>query len=568
MNETHQLIRSCRISRLTAVAYFYLVGGYSPIAPAQGLLTTLWQFDGTNGMYPEAALVQGSDGSFYGTTANGGTSTNCYSGCGTVFKITPQGTLTTLYQFGDLSTDGADPEAGLVQGNDGNFYGTTAAGGTNDNGTVFRITSQGTLTTLWRFNGDNGEWPYAGLLQGSDGDFYGTTEQGGTNVYGTVFKITPQGTLTTLWQFGANPTNGLNPYAGLAQGSDGNFYGTTAGGGMGTNCSNGCGTVFKITPQGTLTTLYQFGDLPTDGVGPEAVLVQGSDGNFYGTTIGGGTSTNCFSGCGTVFRITPQGTLTTLWQFNGSDGRYPQAGLVQGSNSNFYGTTAGGGTNSDGTAFQITPQGTLTTLWQFNSTNGANPYAALVQGSDGDFYGTTHSGGTNFTVVPAPPHPGGSTLSTNFLGTVFRLALSGPLTVKKLQARVNLNPTKIDMDTCSLTASPALEPGFSVTNRLVTVDIGGAQESFTLNAKGSSKSPTNSCILSYAKNTKVWTLTASMKYGSWATQWETYGVTNATTSKIGVTVTLPVTVVISNQTFATETTLNYKAAFDKSGTLR
>jgi uncharacterized repeat protein (TIGR03803 family) len=271
---------------------------------------------------------------------------------------------------------------------------------------VFKITPQGTLTTLWQFNGTNGATPYAGLVQGSDSNFYGTTYNGGTNGYGTVFKITSQGTLTTLWQFGANPTNGDNPHADLVQGGDGNFYGTTYQGG-----TNGAGTVFKITPQGTLTTLWQFGG--SNGQYPYAGLVQGSDSNFYGTTYAGGTN------FGTVFKITSEGTLTTLWDFGPgfAGGTLPYAGLVQGSDGNFYGTTYGGGTNNDGSVFKITPQGTLTTVWQFNGSNGKNPNAGLVQGSDGNFYGTTYQGGTNYVVISG---------STNYLGTVFKLVASSP----------------------------------------------------------------------------------------------------------------------------------------------
>jgi uncharacterized repeat protein (TIGR03803 family) len=373
----------------------YAEGGVivpTPTGPASSL-TTLYQFGGvaTDGQGPVAGLVQGSDGYFYGTTSAGGTNT-----FGTVFKITPQGALTTLYQFGGVATDGQGPVAGLVQGSDGYFYGTTEQSvGPQNYGTVFKISSAGTLTNLWDFFGNtqtNAEHPLAALVQGSDGSFYGTTSDGGTNAYsdGTVFKITPQGTLTTLYQFGSATTDGRFPAAGLVQGNDGYFYGTTEQGG-----TNIYGTVFKITPQGTLTTLWQFGNDATDGQAPNAGLVRGSDGSFYGTTTFGGKD-----GDGTVFKITPQGTLTTLYQFGSAttDGHYPYSGLVQGSDGYFYGTTAQGGTNTDyGTVFRISSLGMLTTLYQFGGvpTDGEQPYAGLVQGSDGYFYGTTEYGGTN-----------------------------------------------------------------------------------------------------------------------------------------------------------------------------
>ncbi|HTS19972.1 MAG TPA: choice-of-anchor tandem repeat GloVer-containing protein [Verrucomicrobiae bacterium] len=357
-------------------------------------LTTLYSFDGgTNGVGPDSGLVQGSDGSFYGTTSSGGTNTVCgdKAGCGTVFKITPQGTLTTLWQFGTSLTDGLTPYDGLVQGNDGGFYGTTLGGGTNYSGTIFKITPQGALTTLWQFGTSltDGAEPRSGLVQGTDGDFYGTTQYGGTNYSGTIFKINPQGALTTLWQFSGK--DGYSPSANLVQGRDGNFYGTTWQGG-----TNNEGTVFKISSQGTLTVLWQFGSRPTDGSLPYAGLVQGADGDLYGATEDGGSH-----GWGMVFKITSQGTLTTLWQLgdNSTDGRQPN-GLLQGSDGNFYGATQVGGTNSDGTAFKITPQGTLTTLWQFNITDGFFPYAGLVQGSDGSFYGTTDQGGLTNSSAP------------------------------------------------------------------------------------------------------------------------------------------------------------------------
>ena len=175
------------------------------------------------------------------------------------------------------------PEAGLVQGSDGNFYGTTYVGGANGDGTVFKTTPSGTLTTLYSFAGSDGDTPVAGLVQSRDGNFYGTTSAGGVNDGGTVFKITPSGTLTTLYSFAGNGSDGANPFAELVQGSDGNFYGTTLSGG-----ENNDGTVFKITPSGTLTTLYSFAG--SDGDQAYAGLVQGSDGNFYGTTYAGGAN--------------------------------------------------------------------------------------------------------------------------------------------------------------------------------------------------------------------------------------------------------------------------------------
>jgi uncharacterized repeat protein (TIGR03803 family) len=294
---------------------------------------------------PLAGLVQSSDSYFYGTTSFGGPGGFGY---GIVFKISAIGTLTTLNYFGGFS-DGAWPQTALVQGRDGYFYGTTVGGlgwgsGSgglwNGVGTVFKITTNGTLTTLHSFNGSNdGANPSGGLVQGSDGYFYGTTGGDG----GTVFKISTNGVLTTLYSFTLGYDGG-DPN-GLVQGGDGYFYGTTYSG----TGPSGSGTVFKISTNGVLATIYSFKG-GNDGGGPEAGLVQGSDGNFYGTTSGGGAG-----GFGTVFKISTNGALTTLYSFTGgNDGALPVAALVQGSDGNFYGTTSAGGAGGAGTVFRLT----------------------------------------------------------------------------------------------------------------------------------------------------------------------------------------------------------------------
>ena len=370
--------------------------------------TTVLTFNGANGSMP-LGLVQATDGNLYGTTQ---------SPDGTIFKITPSGTLTTLFAFNGVGNSPAHPAAGLVQGTDGNFYGTTEFGGTSiicslgpSCGTVFKITPGGTLTTLHSFDNTDGGNPVAGLIQGTDGNFYGTTEYGGakscSDGCGTIFKITPSGTLTTLHSF--DGTDGGNPVAGLIQGTDGNFYGTTYLGGANGACSgSGCGTVFKITPGGTLTTLSIFGNYPTDGINPIAALIQGTDGNFYGTNSSGGVNFD-----GTVFKITPGGTFTTLHSFDGTDGSGPGAALVQASDGNFYGTTLGGGANGYGTVFQMTPSATLTTLHSFDNTDGRNPNS-LIQDTSGTLYGTTARGDS---------HIGSYHRCTGVCGTVFSLSV-------------------------------------------------------------------------------------------------------------------------------------------------
>jgi uncharacterized repeat protein (TIGR03803 family) len=395
-------------------------------SPAQ-TFTTLASFTGTNGFEPFSSLTQASNGNFYGTTFYGGDLSKCNStGCGTIFKMTPSGTLTVIYSFS--GTDGLAP-SGLVQGSDGNFYGTTfcsegnlyrttLSGGSlgfcTGPGSVFKVSPSGTLVTLHIFNGADGNSPESGLVQASDGNFYGTTAAGGANNQGTVFKITPTGVLTTLHSFSG--PDGKGPEGGLVQASDGNFYGTTFLGGDLSKCNSaGCGTIFRVTPSGTLTTLHSF--TGPDGARLLSKLVQATDGNFYGTTSNGGANNNCPNGgCGTVFKITPSGTLTTLYNFAGTDGASPHAGLVQATDGNFYGTTDEGGLADVGTAFRITPAGTLTIFHSFCSetgcADGIAPEGALVQGTDGLLYGTASLGGNSTCNPPAG------------CGTVFSLSVN------------------------------------------------------------------------------------------------------------------------------------------------
>jgi uncharacterized repeat protein (TIGR03803 family) len=357
-----------------------------------GKLTTLYHFcaqaNCTDGFDPEAGLVQASNGSLYGTTSFGGADS---SNSGTVFKITSGGKLTTLYSFCANSNcpDGVQPQAALVQGSDGNLYGSTSGGGTNGgDGTVFKITRRGILTTLHSFGFTDGESPGA-LVRGTDGNFYGTTRGGGARPIngtgGTIFKITSGGMLTTLYNFCSTYNNGFctdgaGPRGPLVQASDGNLYGTTEEGGI-----NNMGTVFKISPEGTLTTLHTFDG--TDGRVPAAGLVMATDGIFYGTTQFGGTGTNCSYfdvqpvACGTIFKITAPGTLTTLYNFctqaGCPDGNAPN-GLMQSTSGEFYGTTFAGG-NGDNCSYDGNSGGCGTV---FNLSVGLGPFVETNPTSD------------------------------------------------------------------------------------------------------------------------------------------------------------------------------------------
>jgi uncharacterized repeat protein (TIGR03803 family) len=385
------------VTKLTACIVLLFCAAVSASAQT---FTALVTFDGTDGSFPVGSLVQGTDGNLYGATYLGGSSTYCGSGgCGTVFKITPSGTLTTIYSFCPQSgcTDGEFPYSGLLLGTDGDFYGTTSQGGVGSEGTVFKITPDGSFTSLYSFCSQGppcvGANPMASLIQGTDGNFYGTTYRGGSG--GTVFKLTASGMLTILYTFcsDSNCTDGLYPWAPLIQATNGNFYGTTLLGGSGAGYCNGnsCGTIFEVTPEGQLTTLQSF-DLG-DGASPYGGLVQATDGDLYGTTAaGGGTKKLCTQGCGTVFKISPSGLLTVLQKLDLTDGAVPYDGLIQASDGNLYGTTYGdSATTTIGTIFQMTQRGSLTTLYNFYGTDSAFPEAGLFQATNGSFYGTTIS---------------------------------------------------------------------------------------------------------------------------------------------------------------------------------
>jgi uncharacterized repeat protein (TIGR03803 family) len=314
----------------------------------------------------------------------------------------PAQTFSVLYNFGTNAGDPYQPfYSGIIaQGRDGYLYSTAYLGGVNNLGAVFNISPMGVLTALHSFAGSDGGYPSGGLTLGSDGNFYGTTVAGGTFGYGTVFKITSGGKLGVLYNF--TTASDAYPYAPPVEGADGNFYGTTCGGSA---CGDGggLGVIYKVTPSGKFTTLYQFDN--THGYGPVAPLVLGTDGNFYGTTFYGGTGSH-----GEVFKITRAGKLTVLYGFDTRQGENPAAPLVEGTDGNFYGTTVGGGHTGyrQGEVFRISPKGGLTVLLSFGP-DVANPYAGVVQATDGNFYGATASGadsncsdgcGTIFEMTP------------------------------------------------------------------------------------------------------------------------------------------------------------------------
>jgi uncharacterized repeat protein (TIGR03803 family) len=285
--------------------------------------------------------------------------------------------------FSFVGDDGDVPLAGLVRDAAGNLYGTTSSGGLHQNGTVFRLDPFGNYTVLYAFTGGaDGGIPQSNLLLDSGGNLFGTTTTGGTYNYGTLFELSADGTEKVLHSYG-NGSDGREPYSGLIRDQAGNFYGTTVIGG-----SHQFGTVFRVTPFGEETVLYSFTN-GKDGLQPIAGLVLDQSGNLYGCAQYGGA----FGG-GTLFKLSPSGNLTVLYSFGSKSGLYP-TGIIRDPSGNFYGTTRSGGSHSDGTAFRVSASGNAAVLHNFSGgTDGEYPYAPLIRDSVGNLYGTTYGGGS------------------------------------------------------------------------------------------------------------------------------------------------------------------------------
>ena len=380
--------------------------------------TVLHSFSNTggDGINPTSALIQGSDGTLYGSTTEGG-GAGGYVGAGTVFKLNPDGSgYTILLNLPSSLTTGttAGNAVNVILGNDGVLYGTAEYNGSDNEGEVFKLNTDGSgFQVLHTFTGPLGDGaePDAALVQGSDGALYGTTMLGDSiyyysDGYGTVFKLNTNGSgYQVLYTF-SPASDGGGPSAALIQGSDGMLYGTTTQYG-----TNGSGTAFKLATDGSgFTAIHSFG-VGNDGAQPQAALVQGKDGALYGTTFYGGTNQD-----GMIFKVSTDGSVyADLYDFSAyapdTSGAGPNAALVQGSNGALYGTTtgSGGGGYGSGTVFELNTDGSgFTVLYTFPSTafaNGEEPYAALLQGKNGSFYGMTYGGGDmSFgTFLPCSP---------------------------------------------------------------------------------------------------------------------------------------------------------------------
>ncbi|HWD20017.1 MAG TPA: choice-of-anchor tandem repeat GloVer-containing protein [Verrucomicrobiae bacterium] len=365
----------------------------SPLSAPGYALQIMHSFKGSDGANPNASLMQARDGNLYGTTVNGGAENG-----GALFSVNTNGGFATFYSFTGGS-DGANIYAALTQGAgaDPNLYGVAAAGGDSALGTIFRVATNQAVTALHEFTGgDDGSSPNAPLTLGNDGRLYGSGADGGVYGEGTVFAASTNGAVTPLYAF-SSFTDGAIPIAGLTLGPDGKFYGSTYQGG-----AFGLGILFAINTNGALATLHDFSGV--DGANPLASLASGSDGKLYGTTYLGGNN-----GFGDVFSLAANGTYTNIFSLNYADGALLNAGLTPSGDGGFFGAAQNGGPGGAGGIFKITTNGICTPIFWFTGTNGAYPEAAPVRASDGYYYGTTFFGGTHNagTVyrfsVPAPP---------------------------------------------------------------------------------------------------------------------------------------------------------------------
>ncbi len=401
-----------------------------------------YEADTGDGGEPNGPLLLASDGNFYVSTRTGGVYECGSSGitCGAIVRLSSTGQETVLKSFGDVANDGYRPQDKLMQGQDGALYGVTAFGGAHGKGTIFRLTLSGNYSILYSF-GDtltDGITPVGSLVQGPDGSLYGATSIGGKNTCfqvpsagpsvgncGTIFRLAPNGKLSTVYDFGATASDGVQPTGSLLLANDGYLYGTTENGGANacssTGATNNCGTVFRLSTTGSLTTIHSFGSGSSDGIAPQGGLIEASDGAFYGTTVsGGGGRCGGIFGCGTVFRISASGSFSVIYAFaltDRADGYGPSPHLIQADDGFLYGTTGSGGATQgdlEGTAFRLSLGGTKTILYSFGpiNQNPHNPVGGLVQGSDGAFYGVL---AYSADLWAASPYSG--------TGAIFRLSL-------------------------------------------------------------------------------------------------------------------------------------------------
>jgi uncharacterized repeat protein (TIGR03803 family) len=488
-------IRPLTLFALLFTAAFAAFAGNTPETAPPLSETLLHSFSNTgDGAYPAGGMILGSDGNFYGTTcgtafAAGGPGVTSY---GSVFKMTPDGTLTTVYTFGG-GIDGNCPDWELTEGPDGNFYGVTKGGNaTTPYGTIFKVTPAGSLMTLYTFCGTTscvldaspkspgfvGQQP--ALTLGNDGNFYGTSLGGNSSGCGVVFKITPSGSLTLVYQFTCGADGGY-PEPGLLLGADGNLYGTAKTSSASTGAIE-VGEVFKLTPGGTLTVLHEFcssAGCSSDYGQPAGAPVLGPDNNLYGVA-------NFVSGTGVIYEVTTSGTVNILssitlfinWTMR-----------LAGNDGNIY----GGG---EGYVFQYTPGGGL---YFWNGVANSNQYGAaigLVQDGKGNFYGQSSEGGSSLV---------GSIFTATFAAPGVTLTAS-PTTITLGQ---NSTLTWSSTDETSCTAGGAWSGNKATSGVLVVTPTAIGMNSFTLTCTGADGSANSSATVSVLAPAPSVTLTVN-----------------------------------------------------------
>jgi uncharacterized repeat protein (TIGR03803 family) len=379
-------ISKVRLGASSAALTFVVVLGLGVVttqsAQAQ-TFTVLHNFTGSSdGGNPYAGMVRDTLGNFYSTASGGGSSSN-----GVVFKLSKSGAETVLYNFTG-GNDGGEPLAGLIRDTAGNFYGTTFGGGSSGNGVVFKLSKSGTERVLYSFAGgsSDGAHPWGSLIQDDQGNFYGTTVGGGSSNWGTVFKLSKTGRETVLHSFVGGSDGEFPYYTSLLMDKNGNLYGITSQGG-----TSNSGVVFKLSRSGKLTVLHSFTGGTKDGCYPYGTPALDTKGNLYGTTYKCGSS-----GQGIVWKVDAKSTETVLHNFAGgsSDGAYPYAGVTMDAKGNFYGDTAYGGSSGDGTVYELNKKGKLTLLHSFTGADGELPIAGLARDAKGNFYSTAFEGGS------------------------------------------------------------------------------------------------------------------------------------------------------------------------------
>jgi uncharacterized repeat protein (TIGR03803 family) len=378
---------SARVTRPVSLAGALICAGLLSAVPAQAgrvAFGVVHAFAGREGGLASGQVLRGSDGNFYATSPSGGSAFD-----GALLKITPSGATKILHEF--TGADGQYPVAGLVEGPDGKLYGSASGGGASGAGTLFRISPDGQFELLHELAPDEGAGPESELVLAPDGNFYGTTVAGGKGFVGTIVRMTLDGHVRKIFDFADAAT--LSEPVGMTVTPDGDLVGVALQSASVAGCSSSCGGIFRLSTDGNMFRARVLRD--KEGTFPIGAPMIGSDGNVYGTAELGGNDGAC---CGTLWRYRPDGRFEVIHRFHGNGGANPRGRLLQASDGNLYGTAAGGGALNEcgggcGSLFRMTPDGTYQTLYRLSLSDGAFPFSGLVESTDGSLYGLTTLGG-------------------------------------------------------------------------------------------------------------------------------------------------------------------------------